>query len=65
MEGAISPAMQTDAETAATICGGDKVTTSTAEELERLHGWLGNLIEELEEVRGAVAALYASEEGEN
>ncbi len=57
--------MQTDAETAATICGGDKVTTSTAEELERLHGWLGNLIEELEEVRGAVAALYASEEGEN
>jgi hypothetical protein len=34
-----------------------------AEELERLHGWLGNLIEELEEVRALVAVLYASEEG--
>jgi len=34
-----------------------------AEELERLHGWLENLIEELEEVRAVVAGLYADEEG--
>ena len=37
--------------------------TTTAEELERLHGWLGNLIEELEEARALVAVLYADEEG--
>lgn len=37
--------------------------TTTAEELERLHEWLGNLIEELEEARAVVAGLYADEEG--
>ena len=36
---------------------------TTAEELERLHKWLGNLIEEMEEARALVAVLYASEEG--
>lgn len=42
------------------------MTTSaktTAEELERLHEWLGNLVEEMEEARALVAVLYASEEG--
>jgi len=57
--------MQTDVETAAIIFGGERVTDSTAEELARLHGWLGNLIEELEEARALVAVLYADEEGEN
>lgn len=35
---------------------------TTAEELERVYSWLGDLIEELEEVRAAVAVLYADEE---
>jgi len=38
------------------------IMATTAEELERVYSWLGDLIEELEEVRAAVAVLYADEE---
>jgi len=36
---------------------------TTAEELERLWTWSGAIIEEMEELRAAIATLYASAEG--
>lgn len=42
------------------------MTTSAktpAEELERLWTWSGSIIEEMEELRAAIATLYASAEG--
>ena len=36
---------------------------TTAEELERLWNWSGSIIEEMEELRAAIARLYADEEG--
>ena len=36
---------------------------TTAEELERLWTWTGDIIEEMEELRAAIATLYASVEG--
>lgn len=37
--------------------------TTTAEELERLWEWSGAIIEEMEELRAAIAVLYSDEEG--
>ena len=59
-------AMRAARETRAITGGGDEVTTSaktTAEELERLWTWSGAIIEEMEELRAAIATLYASAEG--
>lgn len=38
------------------------MSTSTAEELERLWIWSGSIIEELEELRATIARLYGDEE---
>jgi len=35
---------------------------TTAEELERLWTWTGDIIEEMEELRAAIASLYAEED---
>lgn len=51
---------------AAITGGGEGVTTSAktiAEALERLWTWSGSIIEEMEELRAAIATLYASAEG--
>ncbi|MDD3566006.1 MAG: hypothetical protein PHN90_10110 [Methanothrix sp.] len=59
-------AMRAARETRAITGGGDEVTTSAKtplEELERLWTWSGAIIEEMEELRAAIATLYASAEG--
>jgi hypothetical protein len=55
--------MQAESATSAILRGDNVAGKSTAEELERLWIWSGNIIEEMEELRATIARLYADEEG--